>query len=62
MLTAATDAGEVLRSADNGINWNAIGALSQVGTRAITVVSDSHYLAITREGAIATGSDGGVWL
>jgi hypothetical protein len=55
-----TDAGETLRSLDNGASWSAVGTISQVGMRDLAYVS-GRFKAISREGEVYESATGVSW-
>ena len=59
-LYALTDAGEVLKSSNNGVNWVAVGTISQVGMRELTYVGGT-FKAISKEGEVYESASGTSW-
>jgi hypothetical protein len=59
-LLALTDAGEFLRSNDRGATWQAVGTISQVGMRAVTIGA-TGFAAVSKQGDVAISADGASW-
>jgi hypothetical protein len=59
-LYVLTETGDVFKSTDAGVNWAAIGTLSQVGMRGL-VHNGGTLAAATKEGHVATSGDGATW-
>src|SRR5262249_13402580 len=59
-LYVLTETGDVYRSTDAATSWIGVGTLSQVGMRGL-VRNGAALAAASREGHVATSSDGVTW-
>lgn len=60
ILYALTDAGEIVRSSNSGTSWSAVGTISQVGMRGLTLAG-GKFKAISAEGEVYESATGASW-
>ena len=59
-LYVMTATGDIMKSVDAGASWSSVGTLSQVGMRGL-VRNGATLVAASREGHVATSSNGVAW-
>jgi hypothetical protein len=59
-LHVLTGSGDIMRSSDRGVSWLAVGTISQVHMSGLSTC-DGRWIAVTREGLVASSVDAAEW-